>query len=140
MFEEGSRYLVARKHIQELCAEKPETSQHIYTGLQQIIEILTLARSCASSALHQERETIDGRIRNFVYSDCAPFLFFKEKGWSQLTFPELVAVSKVIGHEANLAIDREAKRRKPVLFKWLDDNWEQMKEYAEKIELHYDNQ
>jgi hypothetical protein len=138
MTEPGSRYAIARGHIQELCAGNPEVGERVRAWLQRVAETLEQGPSRASVALHQERQSINGRIHNFAFSSSAPYRFFEQRGWTQLTFPELVAVGEVIGHETHITMDREAKRRKPVLFKWLDDNWSRMKEYAEKMELFFD--
>jgi hypothetical protein len=78
---------------------------------------------------------IDDRIRDFDFSHSAPFRFFQERGWGELKFPEMKSICEVLAQKGHVAMDREAKRRKSVLFKWLETNWTQLRPLVEELEL-----
>lgn len=39
---------------------------------------------------------------------------------------ELLSIAKCVSEKTSVELDREAKRRKSVLLKWFDDNWDQI--------------
>jgi hypothetical protein len=62
---------------------------------------------------------------------------FKKKGWTDLLMPELRSVGQAMAHIANIELDREAKRRKSVFFKWLDENWEVLQPVIPGLDLTF---
>jgi hypothetical protein len=81
---------------------------------------------------------LDDMLRDFHMESSRAFLFFREKKWTELPMPHLVSIAELFAKEANIAIDREAKRRKGVLFKWLEDNWAAVLPLAEDLRLEFE--
>jgi hypothetical protein len=75
-----------------------------------------------SDALEHERAIINARICNFDFNSSLPYAVFQAKGWSAMKFPEMVSLCEVLAKEGRVTMDCEAKRRKPILFKWMSDN------------------
>jgi hypothetical protein len=42
----------------------------------------------------------------------------------RLSQDELVSIADLVARKANLRLDRDARRRKPVMLKWFDENWQ----------------
>jgi hypothetical protein len=108
--------------------------------LRRLVDTLTLSSTPAADSLQQERRLIDDRIRNFDVNHSKPFVFFQERGWGDLKFPELKSICEVLSQKGRVPMDREAKRRKSVLFKWLEDNWVQLRPLVEELKLVFEGQ
>jgi hypothetical protein len=67
----------------------------------------------------------------------APYRFFEERNWTKFTVPEMASIGALLGDAAKIGLDREAKRRKAGLFKWLDEHWEACLPFAQRIRLEF---
>jgi Flp pilus assembly protein TadG len=121
--------------LERLCAEHCEVRKDVQASLEKIANLLGEGASAASDASTHERETIKKRTSNFDHRASAPYQFFAQQKWNTLTLPEQVAIGEVIAHEAQVTMDREAKRRKAVMFKWMADNWDRLYPWALRIEI-----
>jgi hypothetical protein len=67
----------------------------------------------------------------------------QSRAWQEITrrfgpnvkHPELLGIAMVISENANVRLDRDAKRRKAVLIKWFDENWADVSPYLDYIVL-----
>jgi hypothetical protein len=135
MCQRDARYLCARAALEFLCATDQQATEHIQGGLQKIATLLGKGASAASEALTHEREAIRMRTDHFDHQMSEPYRFFSERKWNELTFREQVAIGEVMAVETAVPMDREAKRRKPVMFKWMADNWEALRPLALLMEV-----
>jgi hypothetical protein len=81
---------------------------------------------------------IQERLHNFNYLDCAAYQEFTLRQWSKLKFPEICSICELLAEQARVNMDREAKRRKEVLFKWLDENWVKVSPHLGAVRFVYD--
>jgi hypothetical protein len=51
---------------------------------------------------------------------------------------ELISIGQTVGDVAAVAMDRKARRRKPVLFKWLQEHWEQFQPMLDNFHLKFE--
>ena len=49
--------------------------------------------------------------------------------------PELVNVAQLLASQASIKLDRDAKRRKNVLYKWFEENWEKIAPFIDNVVL-----
>jgi hypothetical protein len=130
-----TRFRQACDQLCQVLQSKPNDQGQIHSHLTQLVGSLTWQSTQTSDALEQERAIIDARIRNFDINSSPPYAVFQAKGWNTMKFPEMVSVCEVLAKEGRVTMDREAKRRKPVLFKWMSDNWEVLKLHIDNLEL-----
>jgi hypothetical protein len=83
----------------------------------------------------QDRRRVDERIGAFQYAASEPWREIARRFGTHLKQTELLSVAEVLGAQLGITVDREAKRRKEVLIKWFDENWERIKEIWPQIEL-----
>jgi hypothetical protein len=127
---DDQRYLDARAQLQLLCHENAHIEEKVRRSLQKVVIVLRDGVSSVTPAINNERKAIEDRLRGFCYEKSEPYHFFKCRGWNTLRFPVLVQICVSIAEKANVTIDREAKRRKQVLFKWLSEHWPELEESA----------
>jgi hypothetical protein len=137
MSEGTARYEHARAQLLQLIGSDPESSSAIHAHVRQLLDALTQSPTGSSDALHQERSLLEARLRNFDLASSPPYQLFQAKGWHSMKFPEMVSVCEVLAKESHVPMDREAKRRKTVLFKWLSDNWMQLKPQIDTLQLMF---
>ena len=53
----------------------------------------------------------------------------------RLTCPELLSVAQIISRKTSLQLNRECKRRKIVLLKWFDENWDRISPIIANLKL-----
>jgi hypothetical protein len=130
-----TRFRNACDQLHQLLQSKPDDQGKIRSHLAQLVRSLTWEPTAMSDALQQERVIIDARIRDFDLNRSQPYAVFHAKGWSAMKFPEMVSVCEVLAKEGRVVMDREAKRRKIVLFKWMSDNWDVLRPHIDNVEL-----
>jgi hypothetical protein len=130
------RYPNARTEIVNLCAN-PSVYHECQEQLEGLLAVLRSGGSSASSAVHQERRAIESRTRNFTITESEPWRYFVERGWNVQRLGILVRLCKVWAELSGRTLDREAQRRKNVLFKWLSDNWAEIRPIAEHCQSNY---
>jgi hypothetical protein len=133
-----SRFDAAHGLLEEISAQDPSVSRAIMTELVNLVRTIQFETSAASSVLLQEREMISERVRDFSSTDSRPWKFFLEHGWDKLSVKEYVGIGQVLAAEARLEMDREAKRRKEVLFKWMDDHWDELTPFLNRLNLEFE--
>ena len=76
-----------------------------------------------------EKLLITKRLDDFILEDCRSSKLFIEKFGSVPSRAALLSLAKVISEHMNIYLDREAYRRKKVLMKWYDENYEKIKPF-----------
>jgi hypothetical protein len=127
----------AKVLITEISQSNPDALNKIVHRLQDFLQVIGEGRSGASTAIQQEREAIANRMVGFDYAKSEAYHEFDRREWSKLKFPECVSLATVLAEHIGLTIDREAKRRKPVLFHWLQNHWDSIRPLLDQIELRF---
>jgi hypothetical protein len=104
----------------------PEAAEGILTEINNLVDTLMRETSAASDVLLHEQQLIAQRVRDFSVTDSRPWHYFVSCNMDKLSVKEFVTIGRAMAAEAHLNIDREAKRRKEVLFRWMDDNWDKI--------------
>jgi hypothetical protein len=76
-----------------------------------------------SDHMQKERELLHERIQGYDKLSSPSYAALEERGLTDRRFPEIVSLFEVLADQAGLSMDRECKRRKPVLFRWADSHW-----------------
>jgi hypothetical protein len=132
------RFCLARDHIPKIDSEFPELHEKLQSELKKIVETLTASSTGVSKYQQQERLILNNRLQSFEMKKSKSFFFFQEQGWTTRPFSNLVSIAELFSHKTGILMDRESKRRKTLLFKWLEDNWEACLPYAQRLDLEYE--
>jgi hypothetical protein len=135
--EADLRYEQARERLCSLTDTDPKVSSSICRQLNLLVQTLITETSAASQSLRQERFYLEQRTQNFQVEESAPYRYFAQRDWASASFKELQSIASVIAQTAGIPLDRESKRRKPLLFKWLDEHWAQLKPVADATEADF---
>jgi hypothetical protein len=120
-----------------ITATNPATTTRIQTTLANLLNCLKESSCGASNETKAERIVIDQRLQNFRLKDSRAYQFFEDRKWTELRVPEMVSIGQLFALAAELEMDREAKRRKEVLFRWMEDNWEACRPHAMELQLEF---
>jgi hypothetical protein len=135
----GARWQFATtgiRHIWETSNLKDRDS--LAQRLDDLRRHLTGEMAPVSAANEQENLGIRDRIKDFDIEQSEPYKAFEERGLSGVKLPILVTLAGVLAGDAGITMDREAKRRKLVLFKWLADNWAVLAPHLAHVTLCHD--
>jgi hypothetical protein len=127
------RFELARDRLNEITKGCPELQACLRDELVSLIWTIQQQTSAASSTIDQERFVLDQRTRNFCLKTSPPWLYFVERGWTQVNQSDLVGLGEILSANTGILMDRECKRRKPLFFKWMDENWEKIRPIADRI-------
>jgi hypothetical protein len=119
----SERFKAATAQIAILVENRPEVQDHALCGLRELLACLEIRRNGAPDVISGDRRKLQERIKGFDERLSAPYHYFKQRGWLDLMFPEMVAIGEVLSVHYKIHLDREARRTRPVFFKWLDDSW-----------------
>ena len=77
-----------------------------------------------SNAMKQfkERSEITARLQNFDFKKSRAYKELEKRNLIDIRFDSLVILAIIIAQEIKLGVDRQAKRRKKVMFKHLSEN------------------
>jgi hypothetical protein len=82
-----------------------------------------------------EKQRIACRLEGFNAKDTAVWNALAQKFGSNIKQPELLSIATVLSKNANVRLDRDAKRRKSVLLKWFEENWNAVSPYLDYVVL-----
>lgn len=71
-----------------------------------------------------EMERVKRRIQGFNYKSSHAWKMLTAKYGPKLAHEELMSIAELLSAQVNINLDRDAKRRKAVLVKWFEENWE----------------
>ncbi|KAH0794177.1 hypothetical protein GPJ56_001924 [Histomonas meleagridis] len=77
-----------------------------------------------NSEFSEETIRIATRLRNFDWKKSRPWKEIQRIFGSSISLAELKILSSNLAKDAQITQDRDAKRRKSVMIKWMDENWE----------------
>ena len=83
----------------------------------------------------KEKERIADRLSGFNPKDNMVWHEITQRFGSTIKQPELLSIATVLAQNANIKLDRDAKRRKSVLVKWFEENWTIIKPYLDYVVL-----
>ena len=89
---------------------------------------------------NNEKKRISARMSNFQPKECKAWKEITQKFGNNIKQQELLSIANVLSSSAKLKLDRDAKRRKTVLIKWFDENWEAIKPFLPYVVLVNANQ
>lgn len=76
--------------------------------------------------LHMTRK----RLANFDWNRCAARYFLSGLFGERIDGANLLSLAQVISEELRIYLDREATRRKTVLYKWFDENLDRIQPFV----------
>ena len=88
--------------------------------------------------LRNEKVRVRSRLRGFDYQVSRSWLYLCRQFGPDLNQDELLSIAQVVAEQANLRVDRDAKRRKNVLRKWFEENWNIISLFITRVELEDD--
>jgi len=72
---------------------------------------------------NKEKHRISARMAGFDPKDNEVWRQITQRFGANVKQPELLSIANVLAMNANIKLDRDAKRRKSVLIKWFQENW-----------------
>ncbi|EAX98890.1 hypothetical protein TVAG_210840 [Trichomonas vaginalis G3] len=72
---------------------------------------------------NQEKDRIKGRLTGFDTKNNIAWHEITSRFGENVKQQELLSIANVLSLNANIKLDRDAKRRKSVLIKWFNENW-----------------
>jgi hypothetical protein len=85
----------------------------------------------------RERREIEERTNKFNVVSSEAFQAFRQRNWSGLKMLELRAIGEVLSDIGRVRFDREARRRKNVFFKWVDENWSVFSDIVGQLDIEF---
>lgn len=113
-----------------------ETKRRIRRRLNDLVNCLYFENN-DNDPKEKERQVLHERLKNFDEKQCRAYRELERRGLISMTHVNLVQIAKVIAHRCEIKLDREAKRRKPILIKWFDENYDKAIPLLDKMELQY---
>jgi hypothetical protein len=134
-FSRMDRYEAASRTVLSLAESNSEDRPAIVHWLNSLVLELRQDSTAFSRSRAQERQIIESRTRNFNWNSSAPWLFFVRQGWTDRTFPEMIGIAQIMADGTGIELDREAKRRKSILFQWMDQHWHVLQPIANTMKI-----
>ena len=91
-------------------------------------------------ATTKEKERIASRLSGFNPKDNMVWHEITQRFGASIKQPELLSIATVLAQNANIKLDRDAKRRKSVLVKWFEENWAVIKPFLDYVVLEDSHQ
>ena len=83
----------------------------------------------------KEKERIASRLSGFNPKDNIVWHEITQRFGASIKQPELLSIATVLAQNANVKLDRDAKRRKSVLIKWFEENWAAIHPFLDYVVL-----
>jgi hypothetical protein len=112
-------------------------------GLSRLSMLVVLAQTggmdigqlIGGQGARKEKERIADRLAGFNVMDNPVWREITGRFGRKIKHPELLSIADVLAAHANIKLDRDAKRRKPVLVKWFNENWGSLRPYLRYVSL-----
>jgi hypothetical protein len=139
MDELDARFQDARDRLTQLSCENPEKAQIVKARITKLASILRTGGSEVSPYQASERSCVALRRSGFDVQNSPAYRYFKNENWHSMKLRQLCGFVKVLAFEAGIAarLDRDAKRERSILFKWLTDNWSILEPVARTVVFEY---
>jgi hypothetical protein len=82
-----------------------------------------------------EKRRIASRLSGFNPKETPVWQEITRRFGPNVKQPELVSIASVLAQSANIRLDRDAKRRKSVLIKWFQENWDNVPPFLDYVFL-----
>jgi hypothetical protein len=126
----------AISRLLELTAATGKLQKDVADALQELSRHLAGDTYGGTESLQRERQTLQQRMEGFDRTRSPSYRAFHDRGLTERRFPEIVSICEVLVDDAGIVpMDRECKRRKPVLWAWLDSHWAQLEPRLCRIKL-----
>jgi hypothetical protein len=135
-----SRWSSAVSLLSQLTLSDPSSQEPITTNLQKLLDVLRNPLVGGSQAQLQERKEIDHRLQTFKRGSSRAVRELKKRGFDKCTFTELRKMGDVVAVHANVPLDRQSKRRRDVFLHWLDEHWEVLEPYIDRMSALYESE
>lgn len=86
-----------------------------------------------------EKIRVFKRLSGFVAKESMVWMELTRRFGDNLKHGELLSIAEVVSVNANILLDRDAKRRKTVLIKWFQENWAQIHPFLNYVVLEDKN-
>lgn len=83
----------------------------------------------------KEKERIAERLGTFNPKDNVVWHEITQRFGANIKQPELLSIANVLAQNAGIKLDRDAKRRKSVLIKWFEENWNAIQPFLAYVVL-----
>lgn len=113
----------------------PGDRYQIWKRVEQLKNCLELQRNI-NDAAERERCHVQRR-NNFDEKKCRAYKQLEDLGLLKRNHSALLSIAQVIAAHHKLNIDRESKRRKKLLIKWYDDNFDVVFPALAELELEF---
>jgi hypothetical protein len=105
-----------------------------YTNATGNMDFSQLVNS-AQLDLSKEKDRIARRLGGSNAKDSPVWKAITQRFGSNIKQPELLSMAQVLAAQANVRLDRDAKRRKSVLIKWFEENWTAVEPFLQYVVL-----
>ena len=89
-----------------------------------LVEHLDRKRLKQTSTIYREQQRVKKRLKDFEYRDSRAWTFLCQRFGPRVGQTELQSIAELISGTQQIKLDRDAKRRKVVLVKWFEENWD----------------
>ncbi|KAK8889745.1 hypothetical protein M9Y10_034499 [Tritrichomonas musculus] len=137
MINNFSRLENALAQIKKVTENSGNSNQEIISHLSRLLQRLEMKNEELIKQTESERNKLTDRMSNFDFANSPAWMMIKKKGWDNLNHKELLSIASVIANKCNITLDREAKRRKPILVKWFDENLSAILPAVDFIQLEF---
>ena len=93
-----------------------------------------------AEGVNDEKKRIAMRMNGFDAKDNRVWAEIARRFGPTVKQGELTNIAQVIANHAGIKLDRDAKRRKCVLLKWFDENWEKIQPFLDYVILASDDE
>ena len=107
----------------------------LYAQAQQQDSMAKPGHTNFEGTITKEKERIANRLANFNPKDTPVWREITQRFGSSIKQPELLSIATVLAQNANIKLDRDAKRRKSVLIKWFQENWQVIRPFLDYVVL-----
>jgi hypothetical protein len=80
--------------------------------------------SNGSTEKSEEKSRIETRLAGFDAKNSFVRLALQVRYGSRITHDELLSIAELVAGVVGIKVDRDAQRRKNVLLKWFEENWQ----------------
>lgn len=140
------RVMEAQKMLEACIAQQPDQLPVVQDRLRRLIRELerrfqpaqassSVEMEIGKRATELERRKVDRRLEGFTPTTSRAWREICERYGSGLNQTELLSLAEVISIHLGLKVDRDAKRRKEVLIKWFDENFDQILPFLDHVIL-----
>jgi hypothetical protein len=106
-----------------------------YSNPPSVADFNQLKTVASSGDPNKERDRIATRLNGFNSKDNIAWKTIAQRFGQNIKQAELLSMAEVVASQANIKLDRDAKRRKSVLIKWFEENWVAIEPFLQYVVL-----